>query len=332
MRKLALLLLVVPLVFTAYWVAVSRGVEAGLRGWFAARTAEGWAADFDTLGTRGFPRRFETVLTDIVLADPATGVAWSAPRFTLAAGAFQPNRIAALLPGEQRLASPYGGVEILSERFLARLGLVPGPQLEIDTLEADLRAVRLVASAGWEAGLGTGRVIAAAADAPATYDLDVTLTDFVPTAAQRATLDPAGLLPGMVEGLTLTARLVFDAPWDRRALEEARPQITAIDLRDLRAQWGRLELRAAGELVVGADGLPEGRITVKAVNWREILDLARNAGLASGPFLPALERMLETLAGLSGPPDTLDAPLTFARGFVSFGPLPLGPAPRLTIR
>ena len=40
----------------------------------------------------------------------------------------------------------------------------------------------------------------------------------------------------------------------------------------------------------------------------------------------------ELMAALEGPPNTLDAPLTFENGFISFGPIPLGPAPRIVIR
>jgi hypothetical protein len=145
-------------------------------------------------------------------------------------------------------------------------------------------------------------------------------------------LDPAQLLPEVVEGMAVTADVTFDAPWDRFAVEVARPQVTALDLSDLTAQWGGIQMRAAGELTVDAEGLPEGRITLKITNWRDLLQVAGNAGLVPAPLMPTVERALEILAGLSGPRDTLDAPLTFANGVLSFGPLPLGPAPRIVIR
>jgi hypothetical protein len=101
---------------------------------------------------------------------------------------------------------------------------------------------------------------------------------------------------------------------------------------DFRAQWGGIDVRAAGALTVAAGGVPTGRITVKITNWRDLLQVAGNAGLFPEPLMPTIERAFEVLAGLSGPPDTLDAPLSFANGIVSFGPIPLGPAPRLVIR
>ena len=71
---------------------------------------------------------------------------------------------------------------------------------------------------------------------------------------------------------------------------------------------------------------------MKAVEWRRLLEMAVATGLVAEPLAPTFERGLALLAALSGPPDTIDAPLTFARGQISLGPIPLGPAPKLIIR
>jgi hypothetical protein len=333
MRRLLVILAVIAAIFTAYWFAVARGVDGGLRAWFAARAAEGWVADYGTLSTSGFPRRFRTVVTEVALADPETGVAWTAPRFVFEADAFRPNRIAARWPAEQTIASPWERITVASDRFVASIEFVPGTRLELRALEADLAGVALDSTAGWTTHIGVGQVSAIALEGERNaYSLRFEATGVTLPEGLRRSLDPARLLPDVVEGAVATAEVRFDAPWDRFAIEEARPQITALDLGDLRAQWGGIDVRAAGELAVGADGVPDGRITVKVTNWRDLLRVARNAGLLPEPLMPTIERAFEILAGLSGPPDTLDAPLTFSRGIVSFGPVPLGPAPRLVIR
>ncbi len=55
--------------------------------------------------------------------------------------------------------------------------------------------------------------------------------------------------------------------------------------------------------------------------------------VALGLVRPELEQtvtnMLAELAKGSGKPDTVDLPLVFEKGWMSLGPLPLGPAPRL---
>lgn len=333
MRRLAVMLAVVATLFTAYWFGVARSVEGGLRAWFAARAAEGWIADYAALSTSGFPRRFETAVTDVTLADPETGIAWTAPRFAFEAAAFRPHRITARWPGQQTVASPWERIEVASERFDASIAFVPGTRLELAAIETHLAELTLTSTLGWETHLSLGKLAATAIDGrPNTYAIRFEASGVTPPADLRRSLDPARLLPDVVEGIVVMADVSFDAPWDRFAVEEARPQITALELGDLRAQWGGIDVRAAGDLAVNGDGVPEGRITVKITNWRDLLGVARNAGLLPEPLMPTIERAFGILAGLSGPPETLDAPLTFANGIVSFGPLPLGAAPRLVIR
>jgi hypothetical protein len=333
MRRTVVILAVVAALFTAYWFSVARGVEGGLRAWFAARQADGWVAEYATLGTTGFPRRFETVVTDLTLADPATGVAWTVPRFAFEAAAFRPNRITARWPGEQTVASPWERITIDSERFDAGIEFVPGTRLELRRVEANLAGVSLASTLGWETQFAVGAVSAALIDGRRNaYLVRVEATNVVLPSDLRRSLDPARLLPDVVEGLVATAEVTFDAPWDRFAVEDARPQVMALNIGDLRAQWGGINLRAAGDLSVDQQGVPDGRITVKVTNWRDLLRVAENAGLLPEPLMPTIERAFEILAGLSGPADTLDAPLTFANGIVSFGPVPLGPAPRIVIR
>jgi hypothetical protein len=333
MRRLLVLLTVIAAVFTGYWFTVARGVEGGLRSWFAARASEGWVAEYAGLSTSGFPARFDTVLTDVTLADPRTGVAWTAPRFAIEAAAFKPHRITARWPAEQSVASPWERITVTSERFDAGIAFVPGTRLEVSAIEANLAGVGLASTLGWNASFAVGGLSATAIDGRENaYDLRFEATGVSLPAEVRRSLDPARLLPEVMEGMVADAQVSFDAPWDRFAIEQARPQITALDLSELRAQWGGIEVRAAGAVTVDASGVPEGRITVKVVNWRDLLQVARNAGLLPEPLMPTIERAFGILAGLSGPPDTLDAPLTFANGIVSFGPLPLGPAPRIVIR
>ena len=66
--------------------------------------------------------------------------------------------------------------------------------------------------------------------------------------------------------------------------------------------------------------------------WALLPTFAVAAGILPEALSGTVERALEVLAGLSGAKDTLDVPLTFADGSVSFGPVPLGPAPRLVLR
>ncbi|MEM6277511.1 MAG: DUF2125 domain-containing protein [Pseudomonadota bacterium] len=316
--------------WSGYWVVANTALERGAGAWFDARRGEGWQADYKDLTVSGFPYRFDTTLTDVALADPGTGAVWQAPEFIVTALAYQPNHVIAIFPDEQTLRSPFDTLTVTSSdmRASARVG---GTNVELRESTAQMADVALRSTQGWDVTLESG-LLATRAQGDNVYDLYFEAKDLRPSDALRLGVDPQGRLPDTFETLRLDASLAFDAPWDRFAIEVARPQPTRIDLKDFNARWGQLELRAVGALDVDANGAPEGRITVKATNWRDIVSIGEATGLLPESAIPTITRGLEVLASLSGPANTIDVPLSFQRGFVSLGPIPLGPAPRLRLR
>ncbi|RZW05308.1 MAG: DUF2125 domain-containing protein [Rhodobacteraceae bacterium] len=333
MGRLIVWLLVGAGIWMGLWVAGSILYERGLNAWIEARRAEGWAADVQNLDVAGFPNRFDTTLTDVRMADPVTGVAWSAPFVQFLSLAYKPHQVIAVLPEQHVFSTPLQTMTIDHERARGSLFLGASTALPLERAVIVIDALTVSSSLGWDVTLGQGRVAAeAVAAANDTYRIGAEFSGLTPSLGTRAVLDPGDVLPDTVETVRLDATLAFTDPWDRSAIEVARPQITAIDLDDLSARWGDVTFRAAGELTVDAAGVPEGRITVKTVEWRRLLDMAIGTGLLADTFRPALEGALELMASLEGPSNTLDAPLTFEKGFISFGPIPLGPAPRIVIR
>ena len=334
MKRLFTLLLVLAALWAGYWFVGSTALERGLAGWFEARRADGWVAETSEIRVRGFPSRFDTTLSGLELADPDTGLAWSMPFFQILALSYRPNHVIAVWPHEFTVATPEERLTVLSDRMRGSVVFEPHTGLALDRMTVEMRDVAVTSDAGWATGLTEGSLATeqAAAGPENAHRLGVQAGNVLVAEPLKASLDPADALPDRIGTLHLDATVGFDAPWDRRAIEERRPQPTFVDLDDLSAVWGELELRAAGELTIDADGVAEGRITVKAVNWREILGLAVAAGLVPEAISATVENALGILAGLSGPPDTLDAPLTFSDGRISFGPVPLGRAPRFVIR
>ena len=333
MRIVLWLVVAITVVWSGYWVVVSQGIERSGAAWFADRANQGWVAEYDTLDTRGYPYRFDTVLDNLTLADPGTGVVWTAPRFEIAALSYQPQHIIALFPASQTLASPLEKLTITNDDMRASVRFRAGTSLPLEQSTAELSNVTVSSDKGWETTLAKG--LAAVRRVPASdaeYDIYFNATDLRPNDALRLGIDPSGRIPDTFQTLTLDATVSFDKPWDRFAIETARPQPTKINLKDFDAKWGRLELKAVGELAIDDAGTPEGRITIKATNWREIVTLGEATGLIPEAFVPTVNRMLEVMAGLSGPAHTIDTPLTFANGRVSLGPLPLGPAPVFRLR
>lgn len=333
MRKLLVVVLALAAIWAGYWLVGARGMERALAGWLDARAAEGWVAEYQSVDTQGFPNRFDTTIAGLELADPATGVAWSAPFFQILTLSYRPNHVIAVWPSEQTVASPYERIAVESDRMRGSVVFEPDTALTLERSTIELAGVTLTSTAGWTAALETGQI--STRQTPALehhHDIFFEAGDLRPAEPVRAALDPAGVLPEVIETMRIDMTAGFDGPWDRFAIEDARPAVTFLDLREVRARWGEMDLRASGELEVDAEGVPEGRITVRAENWRQMLEVARSSGLVPEALMPTVARGLELLAGMSGTPETLDAPLDFRNGRVAFGPIPLGPAPRIRLR
>ncbi|MCR9112063.1 MAG: DUF2125 domain-containing protein [Rhodobacteraceae bacterium] len=334
MRTLLMIILVAAAAWSGYWYVGSTGATRAFETWFEDRRAEGWVADYAELTTRGFPNRFDTTFTEIALADPETGLAWEAPFFQLFALSYRPNHIIAVWPNDQLLASPLQKYDITSDDLRASLVTRATPQLPLDRLTLTGQALTLAAE-GEDQPTRIGTLTLGAerlAGADSGYRLGLRADGVAPALDWRVRIDPGGKLPETFEALQVDMAVTFDKPWDLSAIEDARPQPRRIDLRLAQATWGRLDLQAAGEVEVDAAGNPDGKIVIKARNWREILRLAVESGALPAGFADTLEDGLSLVSQMAGNPKTLDIPLTLRNGTVRLGPVPIGPAPVLRLR
>lgn len=327
---------IVGLCFAAWsglWFVGAMATERVIGGWLSARAEEGWLVNYAELDTSGYPGRFETRLIDLQLADPETGWAWIAPQFQLSQASYRPTHIRAVWPDTQSLASPFERLEIESASMVAEVDVAAGTDLALERTDMAMADVSIVSTEGWrtllpEAGLNVTRQ----EGSETLYDVRFEAASVVPPEPVTAVLDPAGVLPEAMDLMRYEAVMGFDRQWDITALEVSRPQITSLDLSEMRAQWGDLLFRASGRLEVDADGYPSGEIAVRAENWRAMVEMGVNAGVIPADARGAIERALGFIAGLSGQPENIDAPLSFRNQLMFFGPLPIGQAPRLVLR
>jgi hypothetical protein len=333
MRALLAIILIAAACWAGYWVIGSRATLAAFEGWLEARRAEGWAAETRSLDVQGFPNRFDVVFRDLILADPATGLAWEVPRFQIDALSYRPGHVIAVWPEEQLVATPQDKFRLASRDMRASLVIAPDTALAPRrmTLTADYLRVTPEARPEETTALST-LSIAAERQEGTDYRLGLRAEGLTLAARARARLDPEGRLPDRISGFSADVTATFDKPWDRTAIERARPQPTRLRVRLAEGRWGDLHLQAAGEVAVTPEGWPEGEITLKARNWREIVTLLRTAGILPESLAGSVENGLGMMARLAGNPDTLDIPLGFGAGRMWLGPVPLGAAPRLRIR
>ncbi len=332
MRKLMWIVVLAGMAWCGWWWVASSSLSGGVQAWFDARSAEGWQAELGAINGGGFPLTLQADLSGIALADPDAGLAFSTDRLGISAPAWWPGDVSVTLDtGPILLASPLGRSTLVMQDGVMALNLHPGPALELDSLGWTSGPWRVEDAAGVQVRADT-LTLTMTQDQEATYDFTALANQFAPGDTARARLRLSDTVPRAFDRLELRARISFDQPWDRRALDTARPQPRRIDLHLAEARWGDLRLNLAAALDVSENGTPAGTVALQAENWETMLDLAQAGGALPEALRGQAEGVMRMLAGASGNPENLDVELTLRDGTVYLGFLPIARAPRLVLR
>ncbi len=338
MRILLAIVITLAAAWAGYWFIGSAALRSGLAAWFDARQAEGWVAEYTDLSVQGFPNRFDTSLTDVTLADRASGLGWQAPFFQVLTLSYTPNHVIAVWPQVQQLRTPQRSYALTNQDMRASMVVAPSTALAPRRITLTAKSIALTpddASGAWSAAtlrLAAERTGDAVGNGHARYHLGLAASDVALPAEVMAQVDTEGSLPRVIETAIADATVDFDVPWDRRALEVARPQPTRLAIKNAEIRWGAMTLTASGVLSVDLVGRPDGTLTITARNWRQILDAATRMGALMPEIAETVERALSVLADLSDDPKSLEMPLRFGGGNIWIGPLPIAPAPVLHLR
>ncbi|KIN77707.1 DUF2125 domain-containing protein [Sulfitobacter mediterraneus] len=328
------LLILLAVIWSGWWWLAATFIDRGADGWLAARRGEGWQAQVQPIATKGFPSKFQTQITDLSLADPEKGVALRLDSATVSAPAYWPGYVTLALP-----SSPIElDIAAITHLFrvqngTARLHLHPGASLQLDHMQTR--------GGAWQWNTRQGNALAGddwamqVAQNPAViekYQFDLQITNLRPGEQLRTLLSVPSDWPLSFEHFSADLAVTFDRPWDRRAVEDQRPQPRRITLQDAKASWGPIRLVANGDLIVDDMGIPEGAANLLVENWTELLELAVAGGALPANIRPQAQAMLGALANMGGDPTRLDLSLRFAAGEMYLGPIRLGPAPRIVLR
>lgn len=333
MRILLTIVILAGLAWSGWWLYAARSREAALADWLEARRQDGWLAEARDIEVRGYPNRLDAIVTGLDLADPASGWTWSADEFQILSLSYRPHHVIAAWPGEQTIGTPQGSVTLASALMRGSVVFEPSPRLALDRVTIEVEDLTLVAEDGWHAAVGSATVAARRAGDGApefAYDLGIAAADVVPPRAWTEQVDRTGLLPTAIGAAELDALLDFDRPWDRAAVEGENPALETMRIRDVSLIWGELDLRGRGRLVADAAGRAEGKLDLRARNWREMLRIAESSGALPGAAASALSTGLGLIAALGGDENTLSVPLVFENGRTRLGPVAIGEAPRLS--
>ncbi|MBN8629646.1 MAG: DUF2125 domain-containing protein [Rhodobacterales bacterium] len=337
MRKLLFLLVALVALWSGYWVVGSKAVRDGVNNWFANAAGQGLTAENSGVTVAGFPNRFDLTVDGLKLADPASGASWQAPFVQVFAMTWKPWHIIAALPPEQVVTLPDQAVTIGSTDLKASLRAKPSLDLPLAEVRLAGTTLALASDRDWTLGLGEFTIGLRADEAlgPAGYDFGFDLAPLIPdpgflSAVKAVTIPdlPPSDLPDTIETLGGSIYLTFSAPLDRHAAT-AKPYLTRIEVNHLTLAWGKLALSAKGAVEADDQGFAAGEITVDLTNWDRLPAILVAAGVVKPEVAPTIARGMQALASQSPDLSILSLKLTLSGGQMSFGPFPLGPAPRM---
>jgi len=318
------------LAWFGYWFVGSNALETGLKAWLQDRQDSGWVADYSTLDVQGFPNRFDATVMDINLADPNYGWAWAAPEFQILTLSYTPNHFIAVWPHTQTISTPYEKNTLSSKDMRASFVFEPNTSLALKRATLTLQDLTIISGDGQQSAIASAVLATRQTDGVEfAHDIAFDAKGFTPSKSLKAALDPASILPAAFDTVSIRSTATFDAPWDRLAIEDVKPNLTRLDIASFGAKWGEVQLQATGSVTVDTLGYPTGSIAVRAKNWRSMIRLAVASGALDIATARSLEAGLGLIAMLSGNKNTLDVPLIFSNHIMSIGPVPIGAAPRL---
>ena len=317
MKKLIVVVVVVAALWGGYWVVGSRALMRGVQDWVQMQTEAGLEVSQQGLSVQGFPNRFDLTLTEPSLRDPVTGFGWRAEWLQSLMMGWKPWHVILVAPNDWVLMTPAGDLPVRASSTEASLVLVPGKALLIDrfTLVAQAPAATLPSGvlAATDVRVATKRVT------PVEQELGVEIDGLTGT----GTLAAAGTGHVRVDAVA-----GFSAP-PGLVVTEVPVVLGRLDLREARLDWGTASLAVTGQLAADAAGQAEGRLEVTLTGGPVLLPLAVAAGLVPERLAPAVTAMVTRMQASAGEGKPLVLPLTFARGQMRLGILPLGPAPFL---
>jgi hypothetical protein len=330
---LAAVIAAAAIAWSAWWWIQATARDQALTVWLTDRREAGWVAEAEDMRVTGFPNRVDSIVTNLELADPRAGWAWHADEFQTLSLSYKPNHIIAVLPGEQIVSTRYETLHMNADNLRGSVIFRPTPRLELDHMTFEIGDMEITSDSGWTAGIGEAIFATRqTAGTPFAHDVAFNAKDLAVPRRLAEAVQADGVLPAAISAVTLDTTLRFDRPWDRTTIEGENPVLEGVDIRDVSITWGKLDLRGRGDLSIDVEGFAEGRIDLRARNWRDMISLAETAGAIDPTLAGALRSGLDLIARLGGDRNALDVPLDFSNGVARIGPVPIGPAPRLANR
>jgi hypothetical protein len=325
LRKLYWIVGILAVLWSGYWALGTYALRQGAYQAIAEATRNGNFISPD-IASAGFPTSFDITLERLDIGSAESGLRWETPSLRLQAAAWRPWHLVALLDDQHSFAMATEDITLSVDDARASLTVTPDSSLTLSQLAVTLIQPMVQSSRAWKGSADLAEVqVNLLPNGPAnSYAVvaDAINTVLDPTFVAATGLDRT------ISRIDLDATLSFSAPIDRHA-GATKPQITAVTLQGLKIEWGQVVLSADGSITADTDGLAKGRIDLTVQGWRRLVPAMVGIGAITPEVAPSVTGFLNAMAAQGGDPETLAIPLVYQNGVGTFGPIPLGPAPRL---
>jgi len=329
MKRLTYFVVILALIYSAYWGIGSFALKNALQNQLTALENDGWTVDYATLETKGFPSRFDTTARDLSITTPTRSFSYATDILQVLALSHQPNKAIVAFAPEQHLTLDGLPITVISNGLRASIGVNANTSLSLDAVTAEATSLRFDMGQGVVTSLtGILAAMRESSAAPNTYDTYLTASDIAWPALIMGQLPAASGLSDTIDSMTIDTAVTFDRPIDRLSLvawETDPAQLRGLTLRSLNITWGPFQITGDGSFAVDETGTPDGTITLTANDWQGMLTAAQSLGVVPDQYRFIAQNIGQTL---SQGDDALVLPITAKDGNLSIGPLPLGPAPR----
>ncbi len=332
--RLVILIILLAALWGGLWYGLAAATRAGVDHWADMRRSEGWKIDSGAIGQSGFPFDVHTRIEGLTMQNDQARLASQISLIDLKTRLINPLSPEMHFPAQTIvMGTPQAQVELAIDHADATAALSPGLMLELK------RANLLVGP--WRMSGPKGPVLSAVetyieltqdSANDRVYHLHLDLGALRPGPALRDAMVLPNDLPEIFDAFLAEMTVEFDRPLDRSSRPGDRPQPRRFHLRRANAQWGAIDIAADAALKIDTNGIPEGKLSLQANNWKEMLNLVQAVAGFSPATSSQIESMLGIVARMRGDEDTLDVVITFDRGRMSMGLIPLGPAPRIYLQ
>lgn len=321
------LLAVAVALWSGFWIYARGQVEARLDAAAAAAAHAGYQVAWSSRAVGGYPFRLDVTLTEVRAHEPG-GWGLEAPRLEAEANAFSPTHWLIAAPHGLTFVRPQGGPVAVAGRLirasLSHFDARP-PSLSVEGVDLTFRpAAGAQPFALATAGRAEFHLRAGPDDEGGVFAM-----------VQAGKAGPGGVI-ARVAGDKPVA-LTWNSTLSKMSAFSGRDWAAAV--RAWTAAGGRMSVRNAGltagaaqvnvtsgQLSVAGDGRLSGALDLTLRQAPRGLAALADAGVVAAD---AAQSAAEVAQARQGGGDTAQAALTFQAGQTTFGPVALGPAPKV---